>query len=51
MKLSFDYSEFFQRNEKIMTNSEIEPFPSYSLPSELIFIILSSLTIAGTGLG
>ena len=33
MKSSFDYSEFFQRNDKIMTNSEIEPFPSYS-PSQ-----------------
>ena len=33
MKSSFDYSDFFQRNEKIMTNSKIEPFPSYS-PSQ-----------------
>jgi len=33
MKSSFDYSEFFQRNDKIMTNSEIEPFLSYS-PSQ-----------------
>ena len=24
------YSDFFKRNEKIMPNSEIEPFPSYS---------------------
>ena len=33
MKSSLNYSEFFQRNDKIMTNSEIEPFPSYS-PSQ-----------------
>ena len=33
MKSSFDYSKFFQRNDKIMTNSEIEPFLSYS-PSQ-----------------
>jgi len=33
MKLSIDYSEFFQRKDKILTNSEIEPFPYYS-PSQ-----------------
>ena len=33
MKSSFDYSDYFQRNDKIMTNSEIEPFLSYS-PSQ-----------------
>ena len=32
-KIIAHYSEFFQRNDKIMTNSEIEPFPSYS-PSQ-----------------
>ena len=31
--MSIDYSEFFQRKDKILTNSEIEPFPSYS-PSQ-----------------
>ena len=33
MKSSLDYLKFFQRKDKIMTNSEIEPFPSYS-PSQ-----------------
>ena len=33
MKSSFDYSNFFQRNDKIMTNSVIKPFLSYS-PSQ-----------------
>ncbi len=32
-----------------MTNSEIEPFLSYSPSQRTKFIILSTLTIAGTG--
>ncbi len=33
MKLSLIIPSFVKRNDKIMTNSEIEPFPSYS-PSQ-----------------